>query len=132
MAFALGALGRVLSHVGTLLLLRADLAAEELSLARAQVLGWLLAALAGVMLLEVALIAFGGWLTVVLWDRFGAGTLGVLALVLAVSAGLMLRWLMHAARTAEALLVRTRSALHDDYEVLASTVASGRAGPPPS
>lgn len=131
MAFAFGALGRVLRHVGALLLLRADLAAEELSLARAQLLRWLLAALAGVMLMEVALIALGGWLTVVLWDRFGAATLGVLALLLAAASALLLRGLLQATQTAEVLLARTRRALHDDYEVLASTVASGREAPPP-
>lgn len=126
MALSFEAAGRVLQHVGRLLLLRADLAAEELALARQQWLAWICVALAGIALLAVALVAAGAWLTLLLWDRFGAGTAGVLALVFAVAGGLLLRGLVRAAEKTPAALSRTRAALHEDYEGLASAIAPQR------
>jgi hypothetical protein len=126
MALSFEAAGRVLKHVGRLMLLRADLAAEELALARQQWIAWICVALAGVALLAVALAAAGAWLTLLLWDRFGAGTAGVLALVFAVAGGLLLRGLVRAAEKTPAALPRTRAALHEDYEGLAGAVAPQR------
>ena len=126
MGLSFDAAGRVLRHVGRLLLLRVDLAAEELSLARRQWVGWLGIALAAFALMVVALVAAGTWLTLMLWDRFGAATPGLLALLFGAAAVLLLRGLMHAVATASAPLAQTRAALRDDYEALAGTVASGR------
>lgn len=132
MSLSLDALGRVLHHVGRLLLLRADLAAEEAGLLGRQWLGWLVAAVVAMAMLIVALGATVAWLTLALWDRFGAATAGVSALALAVVAALLLRRVGRAASSAPAPLVRTRAALGEDYEALAGAIASRRepdAGP---
>ncbi len=123
MAATMDALRRVVRHVGQLLLLRADLAAEELALARSQWIRWLVAALTAVALLAMALAAAGAWLTLILWDRFGAATLAVLALALVVAGALVLHFLLRTARNAEPALAHTRSALHDDYDALLSPAA---------
>lgn len=126
MALSFDAARRVLQHVGRLLLLRIDLAAEELALARRRVVGWLGIALAAFALMVVALVTAAAWLTLVLWDRFGAATPGVLALLLGLAAALLLRSLIHAAGNAASPLARTRTALHEDYEVLASAIGRSR------
>lgn len=130
MALSFEALRRVLQHVGRLLLLRADLAAEELAGARRRWVAWSVMALAGVALFAVALVALGAWLTLLLWDRFGAGTLAVLAAALALAGAVLLRGLFQAARQAPPALSRTRAGLHEDYEALAAVAAPERdAGP---
>lgn len=123
MALSLEAARRALQHTGQLLLLRADLAAEELALARRQWVGWLALALAAFALIVVALIAAGAWLSLVLWDRFGAATPGALALLFGVAAALLLRGLLHATGAAAAPLAQTRAALREDYDVLAAAIA---------
>jgi len=126
MAPSFEAARRLLQHVGQLLLLRADLAAEELALARRQWVGWLGMALAAFALMVVALIAAGAWLTLLLWDRFGAVTPGILALLSGLAAALVLRGLLASAGAAASPLAQTRAALREDYEVLASAVAHER------
>jgi len=126
MALSFEAARRLLQHVGQLLLLRADLAAEELALARRQWVGWLGMALAAFALMVVALIAAGAWLTLLLWDRFGAVTPGILALLSGLAAALVLRGLLQSAGAAASPLAQTRAALREDYEVLASAVAHER------
>jgi Putative Actinobacterial Holin-X, holin superfamily III len=117
-------------HLGLLLLLRADLAAEELSLSLRQWLTWLGMALATFALLLVTLIAAGAWLTLLLWDRFGAATPGVLALLFGIAGVLLLRGLVNAATVSPAVLSRTRAALREDYDALSAAVAPARdAGP---
>lgn len=123
MGVSLGAAGRVLRHVGQLLLLRADLAAEELALAQRQYVGWLATVLVGFALLIVALVAGGAWLTLVLWPRLGVTTLALLALLFGVAALLLLRSVVTAATFAPAPLARTRAALVDDYQALATSAA---------
>ena len=120
MALPFDAVRRVLRHVGQLALLRADLAAEELALARQRWLVWVIAALAGTALLAVAIAAAGAWLTLELWDRFGAGTLGVLAILLGAGGALLLYGLTSAIDRAPSALAQTRAALHEDYEALAA------------
>jgi hypothetical protein len=127
MALSFDALRRVLRHIGRLLLLRADLAAEELAAARRQWVGWLAAALAAVALLTVAVIAAGAWLTLLLWERFGAATAGVLALVFGVAGTVALRALLQSVGEARPPLANTRAALRDDYEAL--TAAAERSEP---
>lgn len=126
MALSFEAARRLLQHVGQLLLLRADLAAEELALARRQWVGWLGMALVAFALMVVALIAAGAWLTLLLWDRFGAVTPGILALLSGLAAALVLRGLLASAGAAASPLAQTRAALREDYEVLASAVAHER------
>jgi len=126
MALSFEAARRVLRHVGQLLLLRVDLAAEELALARRQWIGWIGTALAAFALMVVALVAAGAWLTLVLWDRLGVATPGILALLLGLAAVLLLRGLLQAAGTSAAPLASTRAALREDYEALAGALAHER------
>jgi hypothetical protein len=126
MALSFDAARRVLQHAGQLLLLRADLAAEELALARRQWLGWLGTALVAFALIVVALVAAGAWLTLVLWDRFGAVTPAILALLFGLAAALLVRGLLQGAGAAAAPLAQTRTALREDYEALASALARPR------
>jgi len=123
MALSFEAARRVLRHVGQLALLRFDLAAEELALARRQWVGWLGMALAAFALLVAALVAAGAWLTLVLWERLGAATPGILALLFGVAAVLLLRGMQQAAATAASPLAKTRAALHEDYDALAAAIA---------
>jgi carbon starvation protein CstA len=126
MALSLDALGRVLQHIGRLLLLRADLAAEEVGLLGRQWLGWVAAAFVAMAMLIVAFGAAVAWLTLVLWDRFGMATAGVAALALALGAVMLLRGVGRAMAAAPPPLVRTRTALSEDYEALAGTVSAPR------
>jgi uncharacterized membrane protein YqjE len=126
MALSFDALRRVLQHVSRLLLLRADLAAEEAALLGRQWLGWLVMALVALALLIVAVGAAAAWLTLLLWDRFGAATPAALAVVLAVVAALLLRALGRAAAAAPPPLARTRAALGEDYEALAGALSAHR------
>lgn len=126
MAPSFDALRRVLEHVGRLLLLRADLAAEEAALLRRQWFGWLVISLVALALLIVAVGAAVAWLTLLLWDRVGAATTGVLAVVLAVAAVLLLRALGRTVAAAPPPLARTRTALGEDYEALAGALSAHR------
>lgn len=128
MALSFDALRRVLQYVGRLALLRADLAAEELAIARRQWIGWCLAAIVAGALFTLALAALGAWLTLLLWDRFGAATVGVLALVFAAAGAIVLRSLMRAAGEAPSALARTRAALREDYDALIASAAPERTG----
>lgn len=123
MRLSFDAVRRVGQHVGLLLLLRADLAAEEVSLSLRQWLGWFGVALAAFACLLVALIAAGAWLTLLLWERFGALTPAVLALLFGLAGGLLLRGLLKATESSPAVLSRTRTALREDYEALAGALA---------
>jgi hypothetical protein len=126
MALSFEAARRVLGHAGRLLLLRADLAAEELALARRQWVGWLGLAVAALGLMLAALVAAGAWLTLALWDRLGAATPGLLALALGLAAALLLRALLQGAASAAPPLAQTRAALRDDYEALAAAASHER------
>jgi len=128
MALSFEAARRALRHAGQLLLLRADLAAEELALARRQLAGWVGMALAAFALTVVALVAAGAWLTLVLWDRLGAATPGILALLFGLAAVLLVRAVLQAAGAAASPLARTRAALREDYEVLSSAIAPASDG----
>lgn len=130
MALSFEALRRVLRHVGELALLRADLAAEELALARRRWLGWAVTALLGVALLTVAVIAASAWLTLLLWDRFGAGTLLALAALYTLMGVALLRALAKSAGGAPSPLARTRAAIHEDYDALASMASASRESEP--
>ena len=130
MGLSLEALRRVARHTGSLLLLRADLAAEEMSVSVRQWLGWLGMALAAFALLLAALIAASAWLTLLLWDRLGALTPAALALVFALGGALLLRTLASAAAASPAMLSQTRSALREDYEALSGALATRDTGAP--
>jgi hypothetical protein len=128
MRFSLDAFRRVAQHLGLLLLLRADLAAEELSLSVRQWLGWLGLALTAFAFLLLALIAAGAWLTLLLWDRFGVLTLAALGLFFAACSVLLLRGIVRAAMASPVVLSRTRSALREDFEALSAAVAARAEG----
>jgi uncharacterized membrane protein YqjE len=129
MALSFEAARRVLRHVGQLALLRLDLAAEELALARRQWVGWLGMAQVALALLVAAMVAGGAWLTLVLWERLGAATPGILALLFGVAAVLLLRGMQQAAATAASPLAKTRAALREDYDALAAAIAHERQAP---
>jgi hypothetical protein len=126
MALSFEAARRALRHLGQLALLRADLAAEELALARRQWVGWFAMALSALALMVVALVAAGAWLTLVLWDRLGALTPGILALLFGLATALLLRTLMQGAGAAASPLAQTRAALREDYESLANALVPER------
>jgi len=131
MALSFDAINRALQHIGKLLLLRADLAAEEAGLLGRLWLRWLGLAVAALALLIVGLGAAVAWLTLLFWDRFGPGTAGVAALVLVLLGLRLLLRVGTAAAGAPAPLQRTRAALAEDYEALAGTLATrsdGEAG----
>jgi hypothetical protein len=127
---SLDALRRVVRHTGLLLLLRADLAAEELALSLRQWFTWFSIALGAFALLVAALIAAGAWLTLLLWDRLGAATPAMLALAFGIAGVLLLRGLVNAAGASPAVLSRTRAALHEDYEALTGATPAREAGAP--
>jgi len=126
MSLSFDAIGRALQHVSRLLLLRADLAAEEAALLGRLWLRWLGAAVLALALLIVGAGALLAWLTLLFWDRFGAGTLGVAALLLVVVAMRLLAWVGAAAAAAPAPLTRTRAALAEDYDALAGSLTARR------
>jgi hypothetical protein len=128
MSLSFDGIGRVLRHVGRLLLLRADLAAEEAALLGRLWLRWLGQAVVALALLIVGLGAAVAWLTLLLWDRFGIGTLGVAALVLALLGTRLLLRVGAAAAAAPAPFKLTRTAVAEDYEALAGTLATRRDG----
>lgn len=126
MALSFEAARRAVKHGGELLLLRADLAAEELALARRQWLGWLVMSLSAFALMVAALVAAGAWLTLLLWDRLGVATPGLLAVLFVVAAALLLRRVLDGAGGATAPLARTRAALREDYQALAGALSQPR------
>jgi hypothetical protein len=130
MGLSFEAARRALRHAGLLLLLRADLAAEEMAAARRLWVGWLAMVLAAFALTVVALVAVGAWLTLVLWERFGALTPGVLAALFGLAAVLLLRAVLRSADAAPSPLARTRTALREDYDALASAIAQERDAEP--
>jgi uncharacterized membrane protein YqjE len=130
MGLSLEALRRVGQHAGRLLLLRVDLAAEEVALARRQWIGWLTTALVAFALMLAGLLAAGAWLTLLLWDRLGAITPGILALLLGLAGALLARGLLQSAASASPPLAHTRAALREDYEALAGTLARGDGSAP--
>lgn len=130
MALSFDALRRATRHAGHLLLLRADLAAEEVALARRQWIGWLAMAVAAFALMLAALLAAGAWLTLLLWDRLGAITPGILALLLGLAAVVLGRGLLQSAAAASSPLAQTRAALREDYEALASALSRQDGGGP--
>ena len=126
MALSFDAARRALHHLGQLALARQDLAAEELALGGRRWLGWIVVALLGLALLVVALGSFTAWLTLVLWERFGATTVGLLALVFGIGAVAVLGLLTRAQRQWEPPLARTRQALREDFRALSDALASER------
>jgi uncharacterized membrane protein YqjE len=126
MAFSFEAARRALVHLGQLALSRQDLAAEELALGGRRWAGWLVVALLGLALLVVALGSLTAWLTLVLWERFGAATIGVLALAFGIGAAALLRGLLRAPKQWEPPLARTRQALREDFGALHDALAGAR------
>lgn len=126
MAFSFDALRRAVVHLGQLALARQDLAAEELALGWRRWAGWIVVAVLGLALLVVALGALAAWLTLVLWERFGAATVGVLGLVFGIGALALLRALLQAPKGWDPPLARTRQALREDFSALSDALAPAR------
>jgi uncharacterized membrane protein YqjE len=126
MAFSLEAARRAFVHLGHLALARQDLAAEELAMGWRRWAGWMVVALLGLALLVVALGSLTAWLTLVLWERFGAATIGVLALAFGIGAVALMRGLLQVPRGWDPPLARTRQALREDFGALSDALAPAR------
>lgn len=120
---------RLLRSTLSLLLTRAEFASVELSLARAQLMRWLLFALAAAVLGMLGLIAASALIVLVFWDRFGWGVLALLA-ALYVGAALWLVWrVVQEISAAPTLLEQTFIELAHDREAIFATSAAPQAAP---
>ena len=118
MASPLDAVRRLSASSLNLFLTRAQFAAVELAQARAQIMRWLGLALAGTVLGLMALIAVSALAVILLWDRAGAATLFVLALVYAIGAYALVRIVQRELREAPPLLADTLAELGKDRDAL--------------
>lgn len=118
MSSPLQALRQLADGVVALALTRAEQAGLELAQARAQLVRWagLLVALA--LLATLALAAGSAWLTLLLWDRWGAMTLLLLALAYAAVAFGLLHRLRREVDAAPPLLAQTLADLARDRAAL--------------
>jgi uncharacterized membrane protein YqjE len=103
----MGTLARALQSALSLLLARAEFAAVELSLARAQLVRWLLLALGASVLAMLGLIALSATLALLLWERLGWITVGVLAVVYCAGAAALVLRVLREAANASPLLEQT-------------------------
>lgn len=118
MSSTLQSLRRLLSGATALLHIRTEQAALELAQSRAQLARW---AGLGAAVAVLALLALGtasAWLAVLLWDRWGAATLLVLALVYGAAGVLLLVRLRREIDAAPPLLAQTLEELGRDRAAL--------------
>jgi uncharacterized membrane protein YqjE len=102
----------------SLLLTRAEFASVELSIARAQVMRWLLLGLGASVLAMLGLVALSAMVTVVLWDRLGWVSLGLLAAVYCLAAVLLVLRIANEVANAPPLLSETFVELAKDREAV--------------
>lgn len=112
------ALQRLVGSAWSLALTRAEFASVELSLARAQLLRWVALTLLAALLALLAVLALSALLVIVLWERLGAGSVGVLALVYGVAALAVWGRLRREVADAPPLLAETFAELRQDREAL--------------
>ena len=124
------ALRRVAGRSLALLLSRAEFATLELTEARSRLMRWLLFALVSAAVLQLALLAIAAAVTAALWDRFGALTLVVLALLFATAGGIVLARLRREIAAAPPLLSETLTELGKDRDAVFGTAPPDRAEEP--
>ncbi|MFZ5540150.1 MAG: phage holin family protein [Pseudomonadota bacterium] len=125
MSSPLDAVRRLSAASLALLLSRAEFASVELAQARAQLVRWLVLALAGALLALLAAVAVSAWLVLTLWERAGALTLVALAVSFAAAAWWVLARLQREVRQAPPLLAQTLQELAKDRDALAGSRAAG-------
>ena len=125
------ALRRVAGRSLALLLSRAEFATLELTEARARLMRWLLFALVGAAVLQLALLAVAAAVTTALWDRFGPLTLVALALLFAAVGGMVLARLRREIAATPPLLSETLTELGKDRDAVFGTAPPDRAGEEP-
>ena len=116
MAFT--ALRRLSASALALALTRAEFAAAELALARAQLMRWLGLSLVVAMLAGLALVSLSALAVVALWSSLGWITLLALALLYGLAGWLVLRGLQRELREAAPLLSETLAELSRDRDAL--------------
>ncbi len=110
----------------SLVLVRAEFAAVELSLARAQAMRWLLLSLAACVLALLGLVALSGFLVALLWDRYGWVPLGVLGLLYSLGAGWLAGRVWRDINGAAPLLSETFAELARDRAAVFGADTAGR------
>ena len=114
----MGALRRAARAGWSLLLTRAEFAAVELTQAGANALRWVLAALATAALATLTLAALTATIVLVLWERMGWYSIGILALIYAGLTGFAVHRLLRELYTRRPLLEQTLTELAKDREAL--------------
>jgi uncharacterized membrane protein YqjE len=111
-------LRRAVAAASSLLLARAEFAAAELSQAGVRALRWLLAVLLASALLMLALVALSATIVLALWERLGWYSLGLLTLIYAGVACLVVIRLLREIRASPPPLAQTFAELAKDREAL--------------
>lgn len=131
MATPLDAVRRLSAASLNLLLTRAQFASVELAQSRAQLMRWLGFALIAAVFALLALIAASALAVIVLWERAGALTLLVLALLYAAVGVAVVRRLQRETREAPPLLAETLGELAKDRDaILGGSAADDEAASP--
>lgn len=112
------ALRRLVGSAWGLALTRAEFASVELSLARAQLLRWIALTLLATLLALLALLALSALVVLVLWERLGVGSVGLLVVVYAAAALLVWRRVQRELGDAPPLLAGTVAELRQDRDAL--------------
>jgi uncharacterized membrane protein YqjE len=120
-------LSRLLRSALALLLTRAEFASVELSLARAQLMRWLLFALVAAVFAMLGLIAASAFIVFVLWDRFGWVPVGALAVLYGGAALWLVLRVVQEIGAAPPLLEQTFAELARDRDAIFSTAHAARA-----
>lgn len=105
---------RVLHSALSLVLVRGEFAAVELSLARAQVMRWVLIALGASILALLGLFALSAFVVALIWDRFGWLPILALGLLYCLGAAGLLWWVLNDIARAPPLLSQTFAELARD------------------
>ena len=131
MASVVATFRTALASACSLLLVRAEFAAAELSEAGASALRWLLIGLLASALLMLALAAVTATIVLALWERLGWYPMGVLALIYAGAAWWVVVRLLRQIRASPPLLSRTFAELAKDREALFGREDAASQGPSP-
>jgi uncharacterized membrane protein YqjE len=120
---------RTVQSALSLVMVRAEFAAVELSLARAQAMRWVILALGASILALLGLMALSAFLAAMLWDRFGWIPVGVLGLLYLLGAAWLLWRVWRDIATAPPLLAETFSELARDRQAVFGGAPERRSEP---
>jgi uncharacterized membrane protein YqjE len=109
---------RAVQSALSLVLVRAEFAAVEFSLARAQAMRWVIMALGASVLALLGLMALSAFLAALLWDRYGWMPVGVLGLLYSLGAAWLLWRVWRDISTAPPVLAETFAELARDREAV--------------